>query len=108
MKYEEDSTAYDYWLKSMGDPKADKEKLQAASPINLADKIKMPVLLVHGEYDGVVDVAQSEDMAKALRKAGNSPEYLELERQGHSDWTLENEILYLETVERFLAKHIGR
>jgi len=39
------------------------------SPLRNADKIKVPVLLVHGDLDGNVTIAHSEKMAGALKQA---------------------------------------
>ena len=106
--YSVDSESYEYWLKSMGDPKTDKDKLKSVSPVYLAKQFKAPVLLVHGEYDSNVDISQSRKMRKALKKAGKAVEFLKLEDMGHSNWDLENEVLYLETVEAFVSKHLTK
>jgi len=102
------SEAYEYWAKSKGDPKTEKDKLYAASPANFADQMQAPVLLIHGEYDGNVDIKQSKRMEKALKNAGKEVEFLMLEDEGHSNWSLENDVLYLETIKAFLDKHIGQ
>ena len=104
--YGPDSESYEYWLKSMGDPKTDKAVLRAKSPVYMADKFKVPVLLIHGEYDGIVDISQSRKMHKALTKAGVPVEFLRLKDEGHYNWGLENRVLYLETINEFLSKHL--
>jgi dipeptidyl aminopeptidase/acylaminoacyl peptidase len=104
--YGKSSETYEYWLKSMGDPKTDKEKLDSISPINMAEKFSDPVLLIHGEYDGIVEYKQSEDMNDALEKAGKSVEFITLEDAGHSGWGIKTHVLYLETIEEFVGKHL--
>lgn len=104
--YGSDSESYEYWLKSMGNPNTDKAKLMAKSPLFMADKFKSPVLLIHGEYDGIVDISQSRKMHKALKKAGVEVEFVKLRDEGHYNWDLENKILYLETINEFLSKHL--
>ena len=101
-----DSEVYEYWLKSIGDPKLDREKLQARSPINLVDRIQAPVLLVHGNQDSIVNVSQSRKMNAAMKRAGADVEYVEIKYEDHNGWSLENEILYLELLEEFLQKHL--
>lgn len=101
-----DSESYEYWLESIGDPATEKDKLKEISPVSMAESFKAPVLLIHGEYDGIVDVKQSEIMRKALKKVGAEVEYLELEDEGHYGWDVETHKLYLETVETFLAKNL--
>jgi dipeptidyl aminopeptidase/acylaminoacyl peptidase len=46
----------------------DNTELRAASPVNFADKIKVPVLLVHGDMDRQVDIKHSVQMHDALQK----------------------------------------
>lgn len=102
----DDSAVYEYWEETLGELKADKDTITAVSPISLVNKFQDPVFLIHGEYDGIVHVSQSENMESALKKAGKTVEYFELEDAGHGGWSVETEILYLETIERFLAKHL--
>ncbi len=104
--YGADSETYEYWLKSVGDPKTDREKLASRSPVNLANQFQRPVLLVHGEDDGIVGVEQSRRMKRALEKSGADVEYVELKYEGHGGWSLENEIFYLNLLEGFLQKHL--
>ncbi len=92
---------------ALGDPKGAKNMLAAVSPVNFADNFQAPVLLIHGEWDGRVEIHHAEKMEKALKKAGKDVTYLELEEEGHNNWDLENDILYLETIKSFLDQHIG-
>lgn len=85
----------------------DKAFLKAISPINLTDNFIAPVLLLHGERDNRVLATQSGRMRDSLKKADKPVTYVPLEGEGHDGWTLENEILYLETVSAFLSEHIG-
>jgi dipeptidyl aminopeptidase/acylaminoacyl peptidase len=45
------------------------ENVVAGSPLKQADKIKVPVLLVHGDLDSNVSIGHSEKMAGALPQA---------------------------------------
>lgn len=101
-----DSDSYDYWLKSIGDPRQDRERLEAASPQRYADGWRLPVLLIHGEDDDVVPVSQSRDMERVLKRAGRDVEFLVLEGAGHSDWPKRQETAALTTLEAFLARHL--
>jgi len=53
-------------LESTGD---DKAELKAESPLRHADRIRVPVLLVHGEDDTTVLASQSREMARALERS---------------------------------------
>jgi dipeptidyl aminopeptidase/acylaminoacyl peptidase len=102
-----DSDGYTYWLKAIGDPDVDEQKLRDVSPARLVDRIKVPVLLIHGTDDYVVPIAQSRAMKKALDQAGMPTELVELEREGHSGWSDDSEKLALATIDAFLWKHLG-
>jgi dipeptidyl aminopeptidase/acylaminoacyl peptidase len=91
-----ESSVYEYWVKTIGDPKADRTQLAWASPALRAAEIKAPVLLVHGTEDRIVSPKQSRIMAKALTAAGKSVEFVELKGVGHRNWTNENWQLVLE------------
>jgi len=60
----------DYYV----DPKANADKFRAFSPVNFADRVRSPVLLLHGGADQVVDITQTNLMAAALQAAGKSVE----------------------------------
>jgi dipeptidyl aminopeptidase/acylaminoacyl peptidase len=102
-----DSEGYTYWLKAIGDPDKDEQKLSEVSPSRLVDRIKVPILLIHGTQDDVVPIAQSRAMKKALAKSGRTTELIELENEGHSYWSDENEMLALSSIDAFLWKHLG-
>lgn len=58
-------------------------ELREHSPLQHADDFRLPVLIVHGDEDAVVDVGQSRALAKALHSAGRNFEYLEQEGGDH-------------------------
>jgi dipeptidyl aminopeptidase/acylaminoacyl peptidase len=103
------SRSYNYWLRSIGDPRANRDALNATSPAQLADRVTAPILLVHGVEDENVVFPQSELMQRALESAGKPTRLVRIEEADHPwiDWTPENiETLFTET-EAFLAEHIG-
>jgi dipeptidyl aminopeptidase/acylaminoacyl peptidase len=91
-----DSRAYEYWVRTIGDPKADQAMLKIASPALRASEIKAPVLLIHGTEDTIVSPRQSRAMAKALKSAGKPAELIEMKGVGHRDWQQANWKLVLE------------
>lgn len=81
-----DAPSYQYWLKTIGDPVADKALLAASSPAQRAREIRAPVLLIHGTVDSIVPVEQSKTMARALKAAGNPAKYVQMDWVGHRGW----------------------
>lgn len=94
----------DWTLLEAGDPIKDSVKLKDRSPINHADKICGSLLLIHGNHDNRVNVEGSRSMFRALTKLGKPVEYLEINGQGHGFKGLENNILYYETIFKFLEQ----
>jgi predicted peptidase len=81
---------YGAWDWAMREPK----RFAALAPIcgggdeTKAALIKdLPIWTVHGEKDQAVPVVRSRRMVEALRAAGGSPKYSELEGVGHNAWT---------------------
>lgn len=81
------SPAYDYWKLVIGDPDSDAARLVAASPARRAEAYPAPVLLIHGDKDDIVPLAQSKLMRDALKKAGRRGDYLEIKDMGHRGWS---------------------
>ncbi len=89
LKFEEartgpDSGVIKFWRKIIGDRYDDKDRLLEQSPAENVDKIKAEIILVHGTDDMTVPVQQSEVMAKALKKAGQSDDILLLPNDDHN------------------------
>jgi dipeptidyl aminopeptidase/acylaminoacyl peptidase len=59
------------------------DQLSEGSPINHADDIHSPVLLVHGTVDGNVSYNQSKRMLAALQRAGAKSDLLTFEGLDH-------------------------
>ncbi len=85
----------------------DEAKMNAHSPTHLADKIKAKVFLAHGGNDQRVPVVHARKMREALEQAGNPPEWLLFEREGHGFFDLDHRIELYKRMESFLDKHIG-
>lgn len=85
----------------------DKAELAANSPVALADRIQVPVLLMHGELDDRVPVAHAVAMEKALEKAGKPVELVRYSRTGHSIFIDKHERDFYARLLAFLDAHIG-
>ena len=67
----------------IGDPRADADRLRAASPLTRAADIKVPVLLFHGQQDAQVPVSDATALAAALWNTGQQCELTIYEDEGH-------------------------
>ena len=85
-----------------GEGKAD---LGALSPINFADRLKVPVLIAHGEEDTTVPVKQGRSMVDALNKAGGNVTSVFYKEAGHGFSKSEDLEDWLRRLEAFLAKN---
>jgi dipeptidyl aminopeptidase/acylaminoacyl peptidase len=86
---------------------SDVQALQAGSPVMLADSIRMPVLLAHGELDERTPFAQARAMKAALERNGNTPEWMAVPKEGHGFYSDANNIAFYQRLENFLERHIG-
>jgi dipeptidyl aminopeptidase/acylaminoacyl peptidase len=82
-------------------------ELDANSPDKLADKIDVPVLLVHGEDDERAPFAQAKAMRSALEAAHKPYQWLVKPGEGHGFYDEKNNVEFLTTLQAFLAKYIG-
>jgi dipeptidyl aminopeptidase/acylaminoacyl peptidase len=72
-----------YWLRFMGADGLKDPDLAAVSPAKLADKVEIPLLLIHGKDDTVVPYVQSTLMADAMKRAGKPVELVTLPSEDH-------------------------
>ena len=66
-----------------GAPEERPSKYAERSPLLHVDRIKTPLLLVHGARDGRVPISQSEWLDAALRRAGTPSELVRFPSVGH-------------------------
>lgn len=85
----------------------DPSELAANSPDKLADKIDVPVLLIHGEADERAPFAQAKAMRAALEAAHKPYEWLVKPNEGHGFYKEENLVDMYNHVQSFLEKNIG-
>jgi len=72
-----------YWRRFMGVDSLRDPDLTAISPARQADKVEIPILLIHGKDDTVVRYDQSQAMADALKKAGKPYGFVTLDGEDH-------------------------
>lgn len=85
------------------------EVYNTMSPFHNADKIKTPILLIHGEADensGTFPI-QTERFFHALKGLGAEARYVVLPHEGHGYRARESLLHLLWETEQWLARHIG-
>ncbi len=85
-----------------------KEFLYELSPINHIEKIRTPLLLIHGENDPRVPVEQARDIAERLEKQGGKTELLVFEDEGHSISKQQNRLTAYRKTYEFLTEHFAK
>ena len=83
------------------------ENLEQHSPVNLADRIRVPVFLAAGAEDERAPPEHTRAMAAALERAGRPAELKIYEREGHGYYLLDNRRDYYRRLLGFLEEQIG-
>ncbi len=93
----------------MGDPGTPegKAQLERQSPLNSANKIKTPLLVIQGANDPRVKKAESDQIVVALRERGFPVEYIVAPDEGHGFARPVNNMALFASAEKFLAKHLS-
>jgi dipeptidyl aminopeptidase/acylaminoacyl peptidase len=81
--------------------------LYEQSPVKHVAKIKVPVLLVHGDHDQRVSFEHARAMVAAMEKAGKPMETFFFDDETHGIYGEENRREYYGRVLKFLRTHIG-
>ena len=66
-----------------GDPKTQAQLLRDLSPIHKLDRVKTPLLVMHGANDTNVPVVEAEQIVEVLGKRGVEVEYVLFPDEGH-------------------------
>ncbi|MGH9245677.1 MAG: S9 family peptidase [Acidimicrobiales bacterium] len=84
------------------------DRYRERSPINVADKIEAPLLILQGGADKVVPPAQSQVIADRLKERGRPVELHIYEGEGHG-WNRPDTVVdELNRIEDFLRRHVLR
>jgi dipeptidyl aminopeptidase/acylaminoacyl peptidase len=99
-----------YWRKAMGVEDADSptDHLNAASPAQHAERVRAPVLLIHGRDDTVVPITQSRLMQRVLADAGKTVQLVELEGEDHWLSGAKTRLQTLQALDAFLAEQLAK
>ncbi|HEV2362923.1 MAG TPA: S9 family peptidase [Caulobacteraceae bacterium] len=99
----------DMWRRRVGDVDTAEGRsfLASRSPLNAADRIKAPVLILQGGVDPRVKEQESRQIAAALQARGVETTYVLFPTEGHSFFQPANELFAFACIEAFLSKWLG-
>jgi dipeptidyl aminopeptidase/acylaminoacyl peptidase len=83
---------------------SNREKYAARSPISYADRIRVPILVMHGDCDPVVPIAATVEFVDRVRAAGGDVEFVVMEGEGHGFRDPANRRADYELTGAFLAR----
>ncbi|MBI4198861.1 MAG: S9 family peptidase [Chloroflexi bacterium] len=89
-----------------GDPVKDAALLRSISPVHSLDRVRVPLLLLHGAADPIVTIGESEQVVEACRALGHPVEYVRIEDEGHGFVKRHNRVRAYRAVVDFLEEHL--
>jgi len=96
-----------YRVVEYGDPEVHGEVMLKLSPISYVDRIKAPLMVIHGAKDPRVPVTEAEQIVEALRSRGVEVRYIRLEDEGHGVSKVRNRVRVYSEALRFIYKNLG-
>ncbi len=92
----------------LGDSSKMAAELDAVSPAKHADRIKAPLLLVHGKLDQRVPISHGRRMLEAMQDQHKDVQWIEFPYEGHGVSRAEDLVPYYDAVFALLARTIGK
>jgi dipeptidyl aminopeptidase/acylaminoacyl peptidase len=94
-------------ISKYGDPSLDAPLLRDLSPIHRIDRLRAPLLVVHGDEDTNVPVEEAEQVVAALAARGIPHQYLLFPGEGHELLETENRVTFVQATVGWTAQHLG-
>lgn len=89
------------------DDPEEREFFRELSPLTHVDKIRAPLMVLHGANDPRDPVSESDQFVAAIRTRGVEVEYLRFPDEGHGVRKLANRVIAYRRMARFLETHLG-
>ncbi|MFC3883486.1 alpha/beta fold hydrolase [Bacillus songklensis] len=86
----------------------DGEFFDRVDPLNHANRITSPLMVLHGANDSRVSIEESEQIVNKLKERDHPITYIRFEDEGHSFVKLKNKISAYTAVSDFLEQIIGK
>jgi dipeptidyl aminopeptidase/acylaminoacyl peptidase len=90
----------------INDP-ADREFFRQLSPITHIDRVKTPIMVLHGANDPRDPVSESDQFVRGVRERGGTVEYLRFPDEGHGIRRLENRLIAYRRIAQLLRRELG-
>jgi dipeptidyl aminopeptidase/acylaminoacyl peptidase len=90
-----------------GNPATEAAMLRSLSPIHKVDRVKTPLLVLHGANDTNVPVIEAEQVVDSLKKRNVPVEYILFPDEGHGWRKTPNRIRSAVAIVNFFRKHLG-
>jgi dipeptidyl aminopeptidase/acylaminoacyl peptidase len=89
-----------------GDPATQRDLLRKLSPIHKLDRVKAPLLVLHGANDTNVPVVEAEQVVESLRGRGVPVEYILFPDEGHGFRKAPNRIRSTTAIVRWFEERL--
>lgn len=86
----------------------DREFLKEISPLNHVERIRVPLMVIHGRNDPRVPFHEAEQLVAALQGRGVPVEFLPLDDEGHGIVKLKNKLVAFPEMVKFLEKNLKK
>lgn len=90
-----------------GDPETQVELLRSLSPIHKLDRIRTPLLVLHGANDTNVPLVEAEQIVENLRGRDAPVEFILFEDEGHGWSKLPNRVRSTVSIVDFFDRHLN-
>lgn len=84
----------------------DLEFLRSISPLGRVDRIRAPMMVIHGRNDPRVPYTEAEQIVEALRRRNQPVEYVLFDDEGHGVAKLSNRLIVYPRVADFLDRYM--
>ncbi|MEA2462329.1 MAG: hypothetical protein QOJ98_76 [Acidobacteriota bacterium] len=92
--------------KEYGDPATEAEMLRTLSPIHKVDRVKTPLIVLHGANDTNVPVVEAEQVVQSLQRRGVPVEYVLFPDEGHGWRKTPNRIRSVVAITKFFTERL--
>lgn len=89
-----------------GDPKTQADMLRSISPIHKLDRIRTPLMVMHGANDTNVPVIEAEQIVDSMKKRNVPVEYVLFADEGHGWRKTPNRIRSTVAIVRFFRENL--